>query len=180
MICEIGGLSMVNKNDSLLEIAIDVMSRKKKPQTLRAIIKEVFEIKGINNNKIDEMLPQFQMDFMLSGVFICPGEDKRGVKLWDLKYRQPSMILDKDGSYLEDLYFDDEDISKYELSDDTQDQDISIDSTDEDEDDDNHNQPDEIEEDLALIDDQDTTSEIMLEDEEDDDEDDDGFDPDLF
>lgn len=170
---------MVSKNDSLIEIAIDIMNRKKKPQTLRAIIKEVFEIKEISNDKIEEMLPQFQMDFMLSGLFICPGEDKKGVKLWDLKSRQPSAILDKDGSYLEDLYFDDEEISKHELSEDLLYDDTAIDSTDDDEDD--RNQPDEIEEDLLLSDDASTDTVDSLDEDDDDEEDeDDGFDEDLF
>lgn len=104
-----------NKNNSLLEIAIKEMENKKKPKTLDEIINDVFQIKGIKEK--DEYLSQFVMDFMLSGSFICCGEDKKGKKLWDLKERQPSSLLDKDGAYYDELY--DEDVVKHELSEET-------------------------------------------------------------
>ena len=56
------------------------------------------------------------MDFMLSGHFICCGEDKHG-KIMGLESRQKSSLLDKDGVYLEDLYSDDEEVIKHELND---------------------------------------------------------------
>lgn len=108
----------MNANDSLIEIALREMKSKRRPRTLAKITKDVFEVKGINPKEAKELLAQFQMDFMLSGHFICCGEDNRGAKLWDLKNRQPSSLLDKDGSYLEDLYDYDEDVTKYELKDD--------------------------------------------------------------
>jgi len=110
---------MNNANDSLLEIALREMKSKRRPRTLEKITKDVFEVKGINPQEAKDMLTQFQMDFMLSGYFICCGEDKHGAKIWDLKNRQPSSLLDKDGSYLEDLYDYDDDVIKHELKDDT-------------------------------------------------------------
>ena len=83
---------MNEKNDSLLEIAFEEMKKKKKPKTLEKICKDVFEIKGIKYN--EETASQFQIDFMLSGNFVCCGEDKDGEKLWDLKSRQSSSLLD--------------------------------------------------------------------------------------
>src|SRR5690554_5600755 len=107
----------MNANDSLIETAVREMKSKRRPRTLAKITKDVFEVKGINPKDAKEQLIQFQMDFMLSGHFICCGEDKRGEKIWDLKSRQVSSLLDKDGTYLDDLYDYDEDIAKYELKD---------------------------------------------------------------
>ncbi len=105
-----------NNNDSLIEIALRVMKSKRKEQPLAKICKEVFEIKGIKPEDEHKYRTQFQMDFMLSGLFICCSE-KKGVKLWDLKNRRPSNFLDKEGNYAEDIYSDDEDVIKNELSD---------------------------------------------------------------
>ncbi|MCK9535999.1 MAG: DNA-directed RNA polymerase subunit delta [Bacilli bacterium] len=109
---------MNNNNLSLIEIAYREMKTKRKPRTLEKIAKDVFEIKGIHPNDTSKIMSQFVMDFMLSGYFICCGEDKHGKKLWDLKSRQKSSLLDKDGSYLEDLYNDDDEAIKHELNDD--------------------------------------------------------------
>ena len=139
---------MNEKNDSLLEIAFEEMKKKKKPKTLEKICKDVFEIKGIKYN--EETASQFQIDFMLSGNFVCCGEDKDGEKLWDLKSRQSSSLLDKDGSYLDDPYNDNDDVIKNELKVDMEygdideDQDDNIDEDDDDEDE----ETDEIEEEL--------------------------------
>lgn len=140
---------MNEKNDSLIEIAYREMSKKRKPKTLDKICKDVFEIKGI---KYDEKeASQFQIDFMLSGNFVCCGEDKNGEKLWDLKSRQLSSLLDKDGSYLDDPYDDDDDVKENELNDDMgylgidEEKEQNID--DEDEEDDNE-ETDDIEEEL--------------------------------
>jgi len=107
---------MNNNNRSLVEIAYNEMKTKRKPRTLERITKDVFEIKGINPKQSADKISQFAIDFMLSGYFVCCGEDKSGKKLWDLKTRQEVSLLDKDGSYLEALYKDEE-ADKYELSD---------------------------------------------------------------
>ncbi|HKM29775.1 MAG TPA: DNA-directed RNA polymerase subunit delta [Bacilli bacterium] len=104
-----------NNNDSLIEIALRVMKSKRKEQPLAKICKEVFEIKGIKAEDEQKYRAQFQIDFMLSGLFICVSE-KKGVKLWDLKNRRPSSFLDKEGNYAEELDAD-EDVIKNELSD---------------------------------------------------------------
>lgn len=107
---------MNDRNDSLIEIALKEMTKKRKPKTLEKICKDVLEIKGLEYN--EEAVSQFQIDFMLSGHFVCCGEDKNGDKLWDLKNRQSSSLLDKDGNYLDDPYDDDDDVVKNELNDD--------------------------------------------------------------
>ena len=97
------------RNDSLLEIALELMESKRKPKSIGKLAKEVFELKGLTSSEIQSSMSQFEMDFMLSGYFICCGEDpKTGEKLWDLKNRQPFSLLDKDGNSLDDPYGDDE------------------------------------------------------------------------
>ncbi len=153
----------MDMNDSLIEIALREMKSKRKPRTLARIAKDVFEVKGLDIKKEKKALAQFQMDFMLSGYFVCCGEDKHGNKVWDLKNRQPSSLLDKDGSLLEDLYEYDEDVLMHELKDDTiYYKEGEIYSTDDDDEDEVEH--DEIEEELLSLDED--------EDEEDDIEDD--------
>ena len=55
---------------------------------------------------------------MLSGFFVCCGEDKQGNQLWDLKTRQLSALLDKDSGYMRDLSDEDEEALSNELKDD--------------------------------------------------------------
>ena len=171
------------KNDSLLEIAIRLMRSKKKPKALKDVTNEVFQTKGIiNDENIDAKKAQFQVDFMTSGYFVCCGENEKGLKLWDLKNRQPTSFLDKDGNYLEDLYADDEDVIRHELKDDDSyvyDLDKNIDSLILD-DEEEIDETDEIEEELGLVreddDDKDddeeddiiATKEIIFSDDEDD------------
>lgn len=149
-----------NKNDSLLDIAIRLMKSKKKPKSLKDLTNEVFQYKGIKNDKnVEALKAQFQVDFMISGNFVCCGENKQGLKLWDLKTRQPSTLLDKDGNYLEDLYADDEDVIKNELKDDNYAK-IVVKGlelyTDEDEE---EKETDDIEEELGLVSDTDEVTE---------------------
>ena len=98
---------MNEKYDSLLEIAVAIMKRKKKPQTIESLIDEVFARKGIEKNEQD--IAQFEVDFMLSGYFVYFGEDEDNKKqLWDLKERQKSSYLDKDAGVAELNEYDEE------------------------------------------------------------------------
>ena len=106
----------MSNSDALIEIAIDLMKTKNKPQIITAIAKEVFEAKGIKLNEKSEEYSQFVIDFMLCGDFIVCGEDKKGNKLWDLKNRQHHDMQDKEGFYIDDLY-EDEEVAKNELKD---------------------------------------------------------------
>ena len=142
----------IERQESLIETAFRLMRSKKKPKDLEYITKEVFQMKGIHYDKSSERTKaQFQLDFMTSGHFVCCGENKKGLKLWDIKDRQPSSLLDKDGTYLEDLYVD-EDAIINELKDE--------DDIDEDEDDDELETKDDIEEELDLEKDEDEDDDI--------------------
>lgn len=139
------------KNDSLLEIALELMESKRKPKPISKLSKEVFELKGLSQSEAKALLGQFEMDFMLSGHFICCGEDsKTGEKLWDLKSRQPFAMLEKDGNSLDDPYGNDEEVKANELNDSIQYDDSSIYGLDDD-DEDTENTKDEIEEELDLF-----------------------------
>ena len=103
-----------NEEKSLLEIAGELMEKKRGPQHIDTIVKEVMSLKGYKVAEAKEKAPQFLMDFMLSGNFVYCGED-----CCDLKYRQPTSVLDKDGGDYESFYYDDEEVTNNELNDDT-------------------------------------------------------------
>jgi len=140
---------------SLLEIAEQVMKKKRKPQTLDSITVEVFSKAGLDK-KDPKLVAQFELDFELSGIFIYCGEDGKN-QLWDLKYRQPSALLDKDGGYLEDPYADDEDVINNELKDDIDYDDKSLRIEDEEDD---ETEEDDIQEELGLVSEDSETEEI--------------------
>ena len=147
------------QNNSLIEIAIELMEKKRKPHTILSIAKDVFEMKGMDYEENPELLSQFQIDFMLCGCFMCCGEDKKGNKLWDLKERQHHDLLDKENVYLDDLYEDDEEVKKNELKDDDyayvneNEQDFDSDYNNENNDDeDDEDEKDDIEEELLMND----------------------------
>ena len=105
-------MNMSSKDNSLIEIAVELLQKKQRPQNINSIIKEVMSIKGIKAADVSSHAPQFVMDFMLSGYFVYCGED-----CWDLKDRQPTSVLDKDGGDYEDFLANDEDVKKNELKD---------------------------------------------------------------
>ena len=123
-----------NEQKSLLEIAIELLEKKRGPQHIDTILKEVMSLKGYRVAESKEKAPQFLMDFMLSGNFVYCGED-----CWDLKYRQPTSVLDKDGGDYESFYYDEE-ASNNELTDESYNElyenqnDQQLDSNDDDED----------------------------------------------
>lgn len=145
------------ENDSYIEIAIELMKKKRSPHTIKEIAKEVFEAKGKKIADHKEEYAQFQVDFMLCGYFICCAE-KKGEKMWDLKDRQNHELLDKD--YPEDIYEDDEEVTKNELKDETYYDEESKDefennfdqTPDDDEEEDDEEEHDDIEEELILQD----------------------------
>lgn len=140
---------MNNNYDSFLEIAVALMKKKKKPQSLEAITKEVFSKKGVDGNELQ--VAQFQVDFMLSGYFVCCGEDKSGNQLWDLKTRQLTSLLDKDSGYMKDLSDEEEEALNNELKDDFEFSDAQNIDQYIDDDEEEINEKDDIEEDLGLV-----------------------------
>lgn len=176
---------MINKNDSLLDIAKVVVEESKRPLAISEIVEKVFSIKGVTPSQ--EEAAQFGIDFMLSGDFICCGANKKE-NLWDLKSRQSVSLLDKDGGYLDDIHEDDEEVKNNLLTDETiYEEDIDKNLDDNNDDDEETDETDDLAEELGLIsEDQDAedgfgaTQEIDVElDDEDEQEENDSEDEDL-
>ena len=138
---------------SLLEVAVMLMEQKRAPQSIRALIKEVLEMKGLDDED-STLAAQLYIDLTTSSKFVYMGNEE-----WDLKSRQSLDEYDKDGSAFnskEDL----EDLEEDELED-------ELDEVIDDEDDDDDYLDDEDDDDDYLDDDDDEDD-----DDEDDDEDD--------
>ncbi len=122
---------------SLLEVAIYLMEQKKTRQPIRELIKEVLEMKGLDD--LDGALAtQLYIDITTSSKFVYMGNEE-----WDLKVRQSLDEYDKDGSAFntkgEDLDEEDEDLSDEdsdEYEDDEYDEDEDEDSEEDEEDED--------------------------------------------
>ena len=157
------------KDKSLLEIAIELLQKKRKPHKLNAIIEEVMEIKGYKTNAAKEHTAQFLLDFMQSGYFVYCGDD-----CWDLKERQSTSVIDKDGGDYEAIYNDDEDVKKNELKDDIiYDSNYEENIEEDDDDDDSDDEEDDIARELNGLDEEDDLSkefETVSYDEEDEEE----------
>lgn len=142
---------------SLLEVAIYLMEQKKTKQPIRELIKEVLEMKGLDD--LDGALAtQLYIDITTSSKFVYMGNEE-----WDLKVRQSLDEYDKDGSAFntkgEDLDDEDEDLSD-EDSDEYEDDDYDDDDEDEDsEDDEEDEDSDEYEDDDYDDDEEDEDSE---------------------
>lgn len=162
------------KDKSLLEIAIELLQAKRKPQKLLSILSEVMEMKGYKPTAAKEHSAQFILDFMQSGYFVYCGDD-----CWDLKERQTTAVLDKDGGDYEEIFDEDEDVKKNELSDDLFVQEFeNNDSDDFDENDDDSNDDEDEDDDLARelgsFDDEDgDIQEVEIESDEEDEDDED-------
>ena len=160
---------------SLLEIAVALMEQKRGQQNIRALIKEVFEIKGIDDED-GSITTQLYIDITTSSKFVYMGNDE-----WDLKSRQSLDQYDKDGSAFNTYVEEEEEID--ELGED----DLEDELEDEDQEDDFDE--DEEEEDMYIDDDdfdEDDISDLEEEDDFDEDEDleryteDDDFDEDKY
>ncbi|MDE5855526.1 MAG: DNA-directed RNA polymerase subunit delta, partial [Anaeroplasmataceae bacterium] len=123
---------------SLLEVAIYLMEQKKAQQNIRALIREVLEIKGLDDAD-GKLATQLYIDITTSSKFVYMGNEE-----WDLKCRQSLDEYDKDGSAFnvkgadldDEPLEDEEDIEEESLDDDE-------DEYDEDEEDDEDEYDDE-------------------------------------
>lgn len=79
---------------STIDVAIELMEKKKTPQPISKLLKEVSEITGQDDNP--EFLSQLYIDIITTGRFVFCGDD-----LWDLKERHMD-LWDKDGSFFND------------------------------------------------------------------------------
>ena len=119
-------MSTKSKEKSFLELSIDFLSEQQGPQNITVIGEAVMNMKGLKASQAKEALPQFYCDFMESGYFVYVGDEN-----WDLKERQSTSILDKDGTDYTSID-DDEEAKKNEMRSDYDEQEIRDDSEDED------------------------------------------------
>ncbi|MFI3251718.1 MAG: DNA-directed RNA polymerase subunit delta [bacterium] len=81
---------------SMLEVSIELITKKKKPQKATEIIKETLELKGLDDTD-GTLATQLYIDITTSALFVYCGEGE-----WDLKSRHDIALWDKDGSYFSD------------------------------------------------------------------------------
>lgn len=98
-----GGHIMSNYSQmSMLEVAEQLMSRKKTPQSFKKIAQEVSELLGMSEEELLERISQFYADLTLSGKFVNVGGDK-----WDLKFRQKFEVASLQFQYDDEATVDD-------------------------------------------------------------------------
>lgn len=141
---------------SLLEVAVKLMEQKRTVQNIKELIKEVLEMKGLNDED-GEYTAQLYIDITTSSKFVYMGNDE-----WDLKSRQSLDEYDKDGSAFnskdDEIFDEDDDLDDLDEDD--------LDDLDEDDDDE-----DDEDDDASELDDEDE-----YDDEEDDEDSDDDYD----
>ena len=87
----------------MIEVAADVLKRKRKSQKFDDIYSEVSTTLGFSDEEKEQNIARFYTDLSLSATFIYTGENE-----WDLKDRRPIELWDKDASY----FIDPEEIKK--------------------------------------------------------------------
>lgn len=142
---------MAINNDALIEIAKSVMETKSSPQKIQTLAEEVFKIKGIKFNEKSEEYAQFVIDFMLCGDFIASNDEDE--PKWDLKYRQPKSLQDREGDFIIHNEEAEEEVSKNEMKDEDEyrEEGNYAEEEEEDDDDDKKEDKDEIEENLEEL-----------------------------
>ena len=138
---------------SLLEIAVALMEQKRGQQNIRALIKEVFEIKGIDDED-GSITTQLYIDITTSSKFVYMGNDE-----WDLKSRQSLDQYDKDGSAFNTNVEEEEEIDELDeedLEEDLEEEQDEDDDFEDDEDEDMYISDDDFDEDdISDLDDED-------------------------
>ena len=88
------------KQSSMVDVAYDLMTKKKKPVDFYKLWQEVSEIKGFDQNDQEENESLFYTNITLDGRFITVGENR-----WDLRSRPK---FDEVHIDMNDIYADDE------------------------------------------------------------------------
>lgn len=90
---------------SMVDIAYELMSKKKKEVTFAKLWEEVSQIKGLTQAQADDRIAQFYTDISLDDRFVHLKDNK-----WDLRsrYKFEDVVVDTDSILVEDE--DEEDI----------------------------------------------------------------------
>ena len=98
------------RQSSMIDVAFDLMTKKKMPVDFYKLWQEVSEIKGFNQDDKDENDALLYTNITLDGRFITVGENR-----WDLRSRHK---FDEVHIDMNDIYADDEEDASEEDSDD--------------------------------------------------------------
>lgn len=97
----------------MIDVAFELMSRKKKPVTFLKLWEEICEIFGFNESQSDDNIAQFYSDLSLDDRFVTVGDNK-----WDLRSRHTynevvidtsAIIIDENDEDEEELFSDEDD-----------------------------------------------------------------------
>lgn len=108
-------------NMSMLQIAENLMQRKKTPQSFRKIAQEVSELMGLSEEELNKRVARFYADLTLSGKFVNVSGNK-----WDLKSRQKFEVFDNQFNY-DDSFGESEDVENKNGDEDLDEEDIEDD-----------------------------------------------------
>lgn len=122
---------------SLIEVAVALMEQKRTVQNIYTLIKEVLEMKGLDDPN-GELATELYVDITTSSKFVYMGNDE-----WDLKLRQSLDQFDKDGASFNPKSDDSSD----EVEDELDEEDLDNDDEDEDDDTSDHDDDDDEDED---------------------------------
>ncbi|MDX8363665.1 DNA-directed RNA polymerase subunit delta [Cytobacillus sp. IB215665] len=111
------------KEMSLIEIAFDILSSRKKPITFKELMDEITASLHLSQDEINTKISQFYTDINIDGRFICVGENLWGLRSWypyekieeevtptvKSKKKKSKKAADKDTKKVEEESFDDPD-----------------------------------------------------------------------
>lgn len=103
---------------SMLDIAFELLSKKKKPTPFMKLWEEISQIEGLTQAQQDDRIAQFFSDLCLDSRFVNMGENK-----WDLRSRHlfSEVVIDTDEIMVdendEDEFEDDEENEDEEFED---------------------------------------------------------------
>ncbi|WP_249029150.1 DNA-directed RNA polymerase subunit delta [Tannockella kyphosi] len=89
-------------NKSMVDVAFELMSAKKKPMAFQKLFTEITEIKGFTPEEHDEKISLFYTNITLDGRFITVGENQ-----WDLRSRHNFAAVHID---MNDIYAEEEEV----------------------------------------------------------------------
>ncbi|MGD6794056.1 DNA-directed RNA polymerase subunit delta [Metabacillus indicus] len=70
------------KELSMVEVAYDLMTEKKKPYVFMDLVKEISQIIGLTKSQVEDKISQFYTDLNIDGRYICVGENTWGLRSW--------------------------------------------------------------------------------------------------
>lgn len=93
---------------SMIDIAFDLLSKKKKPVSFLKLWEEVAQIEGLTQQQSEDNIAQFYTDMSIDNRFAHMGENK-----WDLRSRHTysEVVIDTDALLIDESFDEDEDFS---------------------------------------------------------------------